>query len=369
MSPENPSPKRSASGTPLDSGSQALAEALRGSFAIVKFVMGVLLAVFLFSGFFTVGPQEKGIVLRFGRPVGEGDNAWLGPGPHWAWPYPIDEVIKVPVSELQEVRSTVGWYHQTAAEAAMNTPPPNTPSLSPVTDGYVITGDENIVHAKAILRYRIIDPSRCVFEFTGNTNGGFGLAGVSNAVQNALNNALVYTTAHYSVDNMLTYEKAKFNEDVQRRVNELVARENLGVAVDQCDVESIEPGALKDAFEKVTGATQDRNKLLLAAHQSAFATLSTAAAEAASITNRAESSRSNLVASISGDADLFQRVLPRYQANRDLFIQQRSVETIGHILTNLNDKIFLPTTRDGKPIELRLLLNRKPPKSKTTTGQ
>jgi hypothetical protein len=36
--------------TPVDSGSQALAEALRSSFAIVKVVMLVLLAVFIFSG-------------------------------------------------------------------------------------------------------------------------------------------------------------------------------------------------------------------------------------------------------------------------------------------------------------------------------
>jgi hypothetical protein len=60
--------------TPVDAGSQALAEALHSSFAIVKFVMLALVAVFLGSGFFTVGPQEKAIKLRFGRPVGEGDK-------------------------------------------------------------------------------------------------------------------------------------------------------------------------------------------------------------------------------------------------------------------------------------------------------
>ena len=57
--------------TPVDAGSQALAEALRSSFAIVKVVMVLLVLLFLASGFFTVGPQERGILLRFGRPVGE----------------------------------------------------------------------------------------------------------------------------------------------------------------------------------------------------------------------------------------------------------------------------------------------------------
>ena len=46
------------SDTPIDAGSQALSEALRSSFGIVKFVMVLLVALFLGSGFFTVGPNH-----------------------------------------------------------------------------------------------------------------------------------------------------------------------------------------------------------------------------------------------------------------------------------------------------------------------
>src|SRR6266496_3554567 len=77
--------------TPVDAGSQALSEALRSSFAVVKFLMVVLLFVFLLSGFFTVGPQERAIILRLGKPVGQGEKALLGPGLHLSFPYPIDD--------------------------------------------------------------------------------------------------------------------------------------------------------------------------------------------------------------------------------------------------------------------------------------
>src|SRR5512137_487370 len=96
--------------TPVDAGSQALAEALRSSFAIIKVVMVLLVLLFLASGFFTVGPQERAILLRFGKPVGEGEAALLLPGLHWSLPYPIDESITVSISGLQQVSSTVGWY-------------------------------------------------------------------------------------------------------------------------------------------------------------------------------------------------------------------------------------------------------------------
>src|SRR6266496_6181216 len=79
--------------TPIDAGSQALSEALRSSFVIVKFIMILLLLVFLASGFFTVGPQERAILLRLGKPVGQGEKALLLPGLHWSLPYPIDEYV------------------------------------------------------------------------------------------------------------------------------------------------------------------------------------------------------------------------------------------------------------------------------------
>ena len=86
----------------VDAGSQALAEALGSSFAIVKIVMLLMVVVFFGSGFFQVGPSEKAVILRFGRPVGEGKGVLLGPGLHWSFPYPIDEVVKIPITESQK---------------------------------------------------------------------------------------------------------------------------------------------------------------------------------------------------------------------------------------------------------------------------
>src|SRR5438552_1579587 len=97
--PPTQEPLPPAPEVPDDSGSQALSEALRSSFAIIKVIMVGLVVLFLGSGFFTVGPQEKAIILRLGRPTSEDEKALLGPGAHWAFPYPIDEVVKIPVGE------------------------------------------------------------------------------------------------------------------------------------------------------------------------------------------------------------------------------------------------------------------------------
>ena len=185
--------------TPVDAGSQALAEALRSSFAIVKFVMVLLVLLFLASGFFTVGPQERAIILRFGKPVGEGEKALLVPGLHWSFPYPIDESIKVSIAGLQQVSSTVGWYALTPEQELAGIEPHGGRARSiPIVDGYALTADANIIHTRATLTYRIKDPIRYVFSFVN----------ASNAVQNALDNALLYAASRFKVDDILTRDIA-----------------------------------------------------------------------------------------------------------------------------------------------------------------
>ena len=113
---EHPAPAAPEPAMVEDAGSRALAEALKSDFFIVRVVMVVLFGVFLFSGFSKSVLQERAIVLRFGAPVGGETKALLGPGLHWSLPYPIDEVVRIPYSEIQQVKSTVGWCFHHARE-------------------------------------------------------------------------------------------------------------------------------------------------------------------------------------------------------------------------------------------------------------
>lgn len=339
-----------------DAGTQALAGALKSSFAIVKVIMIGLVLVFLFSGFFQVGPQEKAIVLRFGVPVGGGDGKLLGPGPHWAFPPPIDEVIRIPVGQVLNLNSTVGWYATTAAmEAAGNEPPPGE-SLRPAIDGYLLTGDENVVHLRATLRYRIAEPGlRYVLDF----------ANASNVVQNAFNNALLYAAARYNVDDVLTRDQAGFRDVARIRFLQLVAQHNLGITEIQIDnMQVIPPRQLKDAFARVTEAEVRRAKELNDARSYENQTISKARAEAESRKNLGEAERTRLVEFVAAEVERFTNNLPAWRANRDLFAQQRQSEALTIIYTNVQEKIVAPKRGGDSGRELRLQINREPPKPK-----
>ncbi len=342
-----------------DAGSQALAEALRSSFAVVKIVMVLMVVAFFASGFFQVGPSEKAVILRFGKPLGEGSKALLTSGLHWSLPYPIDEVVKIPITEIQKVSSTVGWYFTTPEQELSGEEIPAGQSLNPAIDGYVLTSDRNIIHTRATLSYHIDDPIKYVFAF----------ASASNAVQNLLNNALLYTAAHYKVDDAIYSDVAGFQDAVRQRVSELTDVQKLGIAIDQCQVQSIPPRQLTQIFAQVTTARENRTKALYDAHNYENTNLLAASSTAFSITNQAESARKIYVSSMDALATNFVVLLPQYQRDPVLFERQQLGDVMAVAFTNLQRKIFMPQRADGKTRELRLMESDEPPQPKTPSGQ
>jgi membrane protease subunit HflK len=333
-----------------DAGSQALSEALRSSFAVVKIVMVLMVLAFFGSGFFTVGPQEKAVILRFGKPVGLGEDRLLAAGLHWSFPYPIDEVVKIPITEQQVVASTIGWYRTTPEQELSGEELPAGPSLNPAIDGYVITGDRNIVHSRATLRYHIRDP----FNFT------FNFVSASNTVQNVLNNALLYTSARFTVDDILLNRITEFSEAVQTRVEEQAEEQHLGIVVEQCNVESRPPRQLQAVFDQVTIARQNRNKALIDANSYTNQVLSQADGQASTIISQASLASANYVTNVVAEAKRFTDLLPLYQSDPHLFTEQYVVKAMGEALTN-TEKWAEPTSDSGKSTEVRLMLNREPP--------
>ena len=116
-------------------------------------------------------------------------------------------------------------------EAAGTEPPPQ-PALNPSRDGYALTADGNIIHVRGNMLYRITEPGiRYVFNFLS----------ASNIAQNIFNNALLYAAANYRVDDILTRDVAGFRDKVRSRVEQLVEQEQLGITVDQINVQAIPP--------------------------------------------------------------------------------------------------------------------------------
>jgi modulator of FtsH protease HflK len=330
-----------------DPGTQALAEALRSSFVIVKVIMVLLVILFFASGVFIVPPNEKAIILRFGKPVGTAEDQLLGPGLHWSFPSPIDEVVRIQVGQLQSLSSTVGWYATFPGIENM----PAQDYLDLARDGYTLTADGNILHVRATIEYRINDPLSYYFQFSST----------SNLVQNALNNSILYASSRYTVDRALRLDLLGFKETINSRLNELIEAQNLGVTVETADIRVDVPRFLRPSFEEVHQAEQDFNRVINQARGYEGEELSRAWGNSNVIVNASMADYVRLTNSIAAEARYLAERNAEYERNPDLFQQRMHLETMQRVLSNAREQHIMPANRGGST-ELRLLFGREPVK-------
>lgn len=338
-----------------DPSTRALAEALRSSFAIVKVILVVLVVVFLSSGVFQVKENESAVILRLGKPVATGADVALRPGLHWAFPYPIDEIVKIPLGQSHSVMSTDGWPAIDPQQEIRGDDGPAGPeSLRPGVDGYTLTSEGNIIHVRATLKYRISDPVRYTFDYEDTAD----------LLKSILDNAIFYTSAHFTAESALYGDKEAFREMLANRVQSMVDRHNLGVTLEPIIVDQAAPGNVRPSYEAVQQSDLERNQKVNAAHGDAEKMLREAKGEAQALISGGISDSNQLVQAVRAEAATFKELLPLYRVNPKLFRQRVMTEKLQVVMTNAQDKFYLPNRADGAKRELRLQLNREPVKPK-----
>ena len=112
-----------------------------------KFILlgiAVVAGLWLASGFYTVGPQEQGVVLRFGEYV-----TTTQPGLNYVLPRPIEEAIVVPVTRTRNVE--IGF--RSGGSGARNID----------DESLMLTGDENIIDVNFVVQWVIGNAGDFVF--------------------------------------------------------------------------------------------------------------------------------------------------------------------------------------------------------------
>ena len=141
-------------GSPGDPALASLSDALRVSFKLLSFIMILFVVLFLATGIEFIQPQEQGIVKVFGKVTKVARHGLV-----YNWPYPVGEIQKV---GTQERRAAVDnfWLFETAEDKLrpLSQRRRSTEGLRPGWDGYLLTGDRNLIHVKFVCTYRVADP-------------------------------------------------------------------------------------------------------------------------------------------------------------------------------------------------------------------
>lgn len=333
-----------------DPGREALADALRLSFRLLVGVMFLLAAAYLLSGAFIVQEHERAYVLVFGRITGIGTERVKEPGLHWTWPKPIAEIVRVPAARIQNMEVNTHWYHEPPGPAMVEGQPPPAEALAPDRDGYLLTGDANILHARWGLRYTIRDPEIYLFDVTHPEH----------ILQQELDRAVTRVGQEWRVDQALRSDIEGFRAAVNQQLIRRLDAHPIGMEVHRLDLLAIAPPRqVAAAFEAVTEAEQDRSQTVSAARADAARTVNEAQGAQSRIESESRAERQRIISEAEADADFFTSVFTQYQQHPELITQTLWQDRMRTVMGEVTEQYMVYEREDGQQ-EIRLQMGRPP---------
>ena len=212
-----------------------------------RWVIALMLVLFLGSGITQVESDGVGLQMRFGRLTGPPQE----PGLVLALPFPIDQVLHVPTKQEGEVTIDELWKNVSGGSG--------TDKIDPTVEGYCLTGDQNIVQARIVAKYRIVDPIRFRLWFVAPEQ----------LLQNIVLEATNYAVAQWYVDDVLRLQRPlsdipeateSLAELVRARAQQRLDNLNTGIRLLAIEFNEIHPprhvvAAFRDVQER-----QDRDR-------------------------------------------------------------------------------------------------------------
>jgi modulator of FtsH protease HflK len=288
-----------------------------------RVVLGAIIAAYLLSGIYFVSADQQAVVLRFGA-VRE---SRVQAGVHWAWSYPIGQVLKLRVRETK--RLTLGLD-----------------GIEPVKRSQYLTGDRNILNIRLVVQFAISDPVEYLFRTSD----------VSMVVSNAARGALAQVVAGRHVDDLLTTEKVAVQEKVQAVAQAALSRYDCGVTLLGVVLDSIvPPDEVVDAFRLVASAREDSNRIVREAESYANGVVPVARGEAARMGEEALTYNTQRVNEATGDASRFSGVAKEYAKAPAETATRLYLETVEEVLPKLDKTIV---GADAKSVDLQFLRRR-----------
>jgi membrane protease subunit HflK len=259
-------------------------EALGGRGALYAGI-AVVAAWLIFSSFYRVNPQERGVVMRFGRYVETTE-----PGLHFKLPFPIDSVVLRRVEQINSI--DIG-----AADGN--------------SENLMITGDQNIITLAYAVRWKIRNPEQFLFT----------LANPEQTVREVGESAMRAEIARANLTDAIGPQRAQIAELVRERMQDTLDSYRSGIDVRGVDIRQADPpAAVDDAFKDVSAAQQDAQQYL----------------------NQSRAYAQQLLAAAQGATAAFDAVYEQYRLAPEVTRKRMYLETMENVLAKVDKTIVEP---------------------------
>ncbi len=301
----------------------------------VRWVLACLLVLYSCSGIFSISSNEIGILQRFGRVV----NHNVQPGIHFALPWPVDRVQKVPVKMVNRI--LIDDFSSAYAGATSRT-------FADITglDSYCITGDNNLVNISCVIQYTIVNPVDFVFH----------IKEPELILRNMASGTIIHSIAETSIDDVLTTGKFEIARYIKQKLQTRLDDINSGLSITFVELSEIKPpDRAQQAFSDVVKADIDRIKMINDAGAYRNERIPEAKAMADRILQDGAAYKKEVVLRAEGDVGRFLSLLEQNREKGDSTRNMLYRETLREVLKNVDKKrVMVLDNNKEMPVKIKL---------------
>lgn len=267
------------------------------SFKLVFFIAAIFLIISLLSTlFYTVEPNEVGVVRRFGKFA-----RITNPGLNLKLPFRIEKVNKVKVEYIFKeefgFRTATPGVKTTYSQRGYD------------DESLMLTGDLNVLDVEWIVQFKVNDPVKFLFNVRDQRKT---LRDVSESVIRKI-------LGDYSFNEVLTEKRLEVNNLAQTKMQEILDAYQSGLQIVTVKLQDVNPPSpVQPAFNEVNQAKQEREKMINEAWQVYNQKIPKARGQALQVVKEAEGYAQETVNRALGDAERFTLVFSAYKNAKEV---------------------------------------------------
>jgi len=281
----------------------------KGLWLVVLIVLALMAGS---SSYYTVDPEETGVVLRFGKYVRES-----GPGLHFKLPLGIETATLVKTGRVFKeefgFRGTQPGVRSRFTEKGYS------------DESLMLTGDLNVIDVKWIVQFKVREPRKWLFAVR---DGVAAIRDLSEAVMRSI-------VGNRYGDEVLTLARLEIANQAQTELQKLLDFYEVGVQIITVKLQDVNPPTpVQPAFNEVNEARQQKERMINEAQQAYNREIPKALGNAKRVVTEAEGYATERVNRANGEAQRFTQVLAAYRQAQEVTKRRFFLETMQNVLKN-----------------------------------
>ena len=281
-------------------------------------VAGVVIIAALFSSFYSVGPDEVGVIRRFGKYVRS-----TNPGLHLKVPF-VEKVNKVKVKYI--FKEEFGFRTKRPGIVSQYS------AREYFDESLMLTGDLNVLVVEWIVQFKVKNPVKLLFNIR---NPRRTIRNISEAVMRQV-------VGDNTVNEVLTRRRVEINQEVQDKLQEILDSYDSGVQIVTVKLQDVNPpDEVKPSFNEVNEAKQEKEKVINQSWEKYNKIIPKARGEAEKTIRESEGYALNRINMAKGDAAKFIATWEAYKTAKDVTRKRLYLEALNEILPKAGKKFIV----------------------------